>query len=279
MNKHFFSQFLLVCSTCFAVEDKGQEEVKLAIQKLQKQLEGSKNDQALLLDLAKSLFKDQQEYESLSTFAHLLDVAKPSLKAVSEEEKKRFSYFLKLYFEGADFYEELEAEIKKRRDFTTLGFLLASKYANERKYDQFYDLFFTAYRSCPAHYMADKSRGVLASLLMQKAVLEEQKAVWRKEAITYFKRASEKEPGDLSIHAMLIMTASQEEKRELVHFCVNQILLSGTVVPRTLIPAYVGYCLDVRDKELAKLFLQKAASWYEYSRIIQQMQNVVAESR
>ena len=275
MNTYFFSQILLVFSLAVA---SGQE-AKPVIVELQEKLAVSKNDPALILELAKWQLKDQQEYEALRSFFRLLEVAKPSVKVASDEERQRFSYFLKCYFEGSDFYRELDAEIKKHPDFATLGFFLASKYANERNYDQFFTLFYKTYCCHPAHYMADKSRGVLASLLLQKAVLEEQKTVWRKEAITYFKRASEKQPEDFQLHAMLIMTASQEEQKELVHFIMDRIFLTGTVVPRTLIPTYVSYCLDVHDKELAKLFLQKAAIWYEYSRIIQQMQQIVAEAR
>jgi tetratricopeptide (TPR) repeat protein len=268
---------LFASSVCFGAVEQG--ELKTSIAQLREKSARSKNDPALFLELARLQLKDQQEYEALFSFVCALNSVKPLVKAISEAEKKHFFYFLERYFEGADFSCELEEDIKKHPDFISLRYFLAAKYANERKLEPFFTVFFECYSSHPDHYMADKSRGVLASLLLQKAVFEEQKEVWRKEALSYFKRACEKQPNDLGVHAMLIITASGAEKKEAVRFVINQILCSETVLPRTAIPTYVGYCLDVQDVEMAKVFLQKAATWYEYSRIIKQMEQVIMQAK
>src|SRR5207237_897162 len=109
-------------------------------------------------------------------------------------------------------------------DYLYIQFLLAAKSANQKKFEEFFFFFYQSYISHPECYMAYKSQGVLASLLLQRTRGLEQKQEWRKEALSYFRRASKEMPQDIGLYKMLICTANGEEKKENVTFAIENII-------------------------------------------------------
>jgi hypothetical protein len=86
-------------------------------------------------------------------------------------------------------------------------------------------------------------------------------------------------PEDISLYKMLICTASAEEKKETVVFAIKTIIDSNVVIPRGDIPFYINEALLTDNVDLAEKLLERAKSWYQYSRIIQEMQRQIDEQR
>lgn len=250
---------------------------KEAIQELQKQLSSSpKSD--LYLALATIYLKDQQEEQALASFAQALKTAKPVKKTPSSAELNLFKELLPIYLQQKEMIEErLTTVLKNHPDYLYVQFLSAAINANKRKFETFFTSFYRSYMAYPDCYMAYKSQGVLASLLLQRAREVEQKALWRKEALYYFRLACKEMPQDTGLYKMLICTAGPEEKKETVTFAIETIITTDTAIPRAEIPFYVQEALQIGNKDLAEKLVKKATSWYQYSRIIQEMQRQIDE--
>ena len=127
--------------------------------------------------------------------------------------------------------------------------------------------------------MSYKTQGVIASLILQRAKTAEEKEQWRKKALISLGHALELCPQDTGLHKMLIYTASEKEKKQVLQLVIRKIVEENTVLARALIPFYVNHAIDANELELAQQLLDKAKTWYEYSRIIQEMQDLIANKK
>lgn len=264
--------------TVVAAQSKG--EYKAAISELRALIE-KKQTSELLLALSICQLKDQQEEEALKTFMLSLDKAysKEGVK-MSAREEAAYKELLPLYLANAqELDQKLETLFKNHSDYHHCQFLLAAKCANERRYEPFFYLFYQSYCSYPESHMAYKTQGVVASLILQRAKSAEEKEHWRKEALTHFQKAMQLCPEDTGLCRMMIFTATDKERKEVVRLVISHIIDTNSKIARGDIPFYINYALLVDEKELAERLLDKAKTWYEYSRIIQEMQTLISQHK
>ncbi len=260
-----------------------KQDYKAAIQGLNERLNRHSDPSKIYILLATSYLHDQQEEQALEAFMQAIKYAKCSRQSPSKQELALFSELQQQYLEtggiGEPFCSKLQSTIEKYPDYLTLQFFLAAERANARKFDDFFSLFYRCYLAHPDCYLAYKSQGVVASLLLQRSRSFEEKQKWRTESLHFLKRASKEVPQDVSIHKMLVYTALPQERKEIVSCIIRTIVETNVVIPRKEIPFYVLAALEVNDVVSAKLFLDKASSWYEYSRVITQMQELIEQQK
>lgn len=252
---------------------------KAAIKELQG-LTAKKGDAALYLQLAVCYLQDQQEEEAFKAYISCLEKAySKQTKVMNAREEASLQELLPLYFANAqDLEEKLTACLKAHPDYTYVQFMLAARAANAKKYEPFFYLFYDSYCSYPESHMSHKTQGVIASLLLQRVKSPEEKDVWRKRAIRSFLRASEICPEDTGLYRMIIFTSSESERKALVQQVIRQIIEKNSKIPRGDIPFFINAALMVDEVALAQGLLDKAKTWYEYSRILQEMQELVIKA-
>lgn len=267
------------------VEAQEKGEYKVAISELQA-LITQKPTAELYLTLAVCYLRDQQEEEAFKTYIKCLEKAKapsnkaPSSKTMSTREKAAYDELLALYVVNAPELEsKLTATLSSHPDYHHVQFFLASASANARRYEPFFYLFYQSYCSYPDSHMSFKTQGVIASLILQRAKSPEEKEVWRRQALTSLGHALEICPQDTGLHKMLVYTASEKEKVQVLQLVFRKIVESDTKIARSEIPFYINHALSVKEFELAEQLLDKAKTWYEYSRIIQEMQDLIANKK
>jgi hypothetical protein len=261
-----------------AMCDRG--DYKEAIQQIQRQLALSPRED-LYLSLAALYVRDQQEELGLASFAKALKAAKPAKKMPTQAELIVFNELLPIYLRPQESKESLEERLTPilgdHPDYLYIQFFAAALSANKKKFEEFFAYFYRSYLCYPDCYMAYKSQGVLASLLLQRVREVHEKEFWRREALAHFRLACKEMPQDIGLYKMLICTAGAQEKKENVRFAIEAIIESNAVIPRGEIPFYIQEALQVQDKVLAEKLLKKATSWYQYSRIIQELQRQIDE--
>lgn len=234
----------------------------------------------VLLNIALLQLKDQQEEEAFKTYLSCLEMAPIKSVAMSSGERAKYDELLKLYFANSEELQpKLEAVLKQHPDYLQCQFLLAAKAANERRYEPFFYLFYQSYCRHPDCHMAHKTKGVIASLILQRARGVEEKELWRKRALTELFTAITLCPEDTGLHRMYLFTASDKERKEAVEKLFGLIIEKNVQIPRAEIPMYIQHALAVDDYNQAQLLLDKTKTWYEYSRIIQQMQELIQQAK
>ncbi len=259
-------------------EEKG--EYKDAIVALQSLLE-KKQTAELYLALAVCLLRDQQEEEAFKAYIKCLELVKSnSPEKMQEREQVAFDELLSCYIANSpDLETKLAQTLTDYPNYLGCQFFLAAQSANQRKYEPFFYLFYQSYCSYPDSFMAHKTRGVVASLVLQRAKSPEEKAIFRIQALDAFKRAFVVCPQDIGLHKMLIYTACDTERKKVIELLLTVIVEKDIKLPRGEIPFYINHALLQDDVQRAELLLEKAKSWYEYSRIIQEMQEMILQHK
>ncbi len=260
--------FFLLTASSDLIE---QKEYKQAIEQLKKE-----NVPTLSLSIA--YLRDQQEEEAFIAYMDLLKRAqKLAPKEPSEREVNRYNELFTLYLANDPKIDDELANLPN--DFYMCQFLKATRLANARKYEEFFTTFYESYIRYPDTHMAHKTEGVIASSIFQRAKEPEVKEIWRKRAIESFKISLKKNPHDISLHKMLIYTASDNEKKEILSFVCSEVLAHNVMLARREIPFYINNLLLVEEVLLAESLIDKAKTWYEYSRILDEMQELVAQHK
>ena len=86
-------------------------------------------------------------------------------------------------------------------------------------------------------------------------------------------------PQDTALHKMLIYTSSDKDRKQAVQFVIESIIKNNVQLGRGEIPFYINHALWQDEVDLAERLLEKANSWYEYSRIIDQMQESISQHK
>lgn len=257
-----------------------QGDYKAAILELQS-LISKKPTSELYLSLAVCQLQDQQEEEAFKTYMLCLEKAKSQQnKTVSSSEKTTYDELLALYIANSpDLDTKLATTLKDHPDYTQCQFFLASSMANSRKFEPFFYLFYQSYCSFPDCHMSHKTQGVIASLILQRAKSLQEKDLWRKQALGSLGLALKQCPQDTGLHKMLIYTASDKERKQVVQMVIQEVIAKDVQIARGEIPFYINHALWVEEPGLAQQLLDKAKTWYQYSRIIQEMQDLIDQNK
>ncbi len=255
-------------------------EYKVAILELQKHIEQNPTAE-LYLHLANAFLQDQQQEEAFKSYIRCLQTAVlVQNKCMTQPEQAMYDELLALYFANSiDLEAKLTSVLKEHPDFYGCQFFLAAQCANAKAYEPFFYIFYQSFTHYPDCHMAHKTKGVVASLLLQRSKTIEEKEVWRTQALDELSCALRQCPKDLGLHRMLIYTASDKERKKIVAFVIAQVLEKDVKISRGEIPFLINHALWVDEIALAQDLLDKAKTWYEYSRILQEMQELIAQHK
>lgn len=243
---------------------------------LQKLIQKNPTSEHYLL-LAVSYLLDQQEEAAFITYVKCLDQApKKTGQTISAKEKMASDELMALYVaNNPEFEKRVEKVMQEHPDYSYCQFFFASSLANQHKFESFFYLFYNSYLSYPDSHMAHKTKGIVASLLFQRAKSLEEKETWRKKALEHFAKSMTLLPEDRALHKMMIYTAADSERQAVVHQVIDQICQANVKIPRGELAFYINHALWVNETLLAERLIDKAKSWYEYSRMLQEMQQLV----
>ena len=255
---------------------------------LQIQATKNRNEKAQLLLLQSCiLWKDQKEEEALSTYLQSLACFDtPSQRKISDQENESYKKIFQVYLqESTRAPQEVANELQdlvvpyleKNPNHTTLHFMYAASLANLGKFEDFFFVFSQSYKEFPDHFMSHKTKGVLFVLLYEKATSQELRKKMNRAAILEMQKALHLYPEDVHVHKILFMLASSDNRKEIVDDVFGVIFSKNIQINRSLLPLYVNQALIMKDPDLAERFIEKARSWYETSRILQQLQQIVDE--
>jgi len=266
-------------------EDLGQT-IERVSAKIQEEKSSRRSD--LEVELACLYMKDQKEEEAFTTFLQALDEAPYEAYEHNPEEEEIYSKALKLYLEEVErppgeVARELEGLLQPIIDehpsYAFVRFILANAYANEGKWDLFFNNFYTAYKQKRDSFLAFRTLGIMNIKLFEKARTLEAKEDRRRKINSNLERALSLYNEDSTLYKLLIIFSPLPERRHRVCEMIEKIINGNAVIARSQIPFYVHEALEAGDKELARRFLDKAATWYQYSRVIEEMRKVVQDDK
>lgn len=232
-------------------------------------------------------YREQDLEKAIQTFLQSLEGIH-SNAPVNPEDQALYEKALTQYLEhGAasapqlaeELLNQYEKTLEEHPDYHLLEFLVAAAYANQGRFDLFFDHFYTAYQHHSDHYFAYKTKAILHIKLLERARTEPERLVQRKEILKNVNLAIERYPQDQSLYKLSIHFSDPDNLRQTVVRHLNKIIDKNIVVPRTDITYYVRKSLDVGEKGLAKRFVEKAQEWYNYSRAIETAENMLNQEK
>lgn len=239
----------------------------------------------LQLKLAKAFLKDQDQEKGFKTFLELLGKIKTkTAPSMSKEEKVHYEKALATYLDhrggkpleiAKKIVTEFSPISNKQPNAHHLAYILAAAHANLGQFEKFFDLFYRSYRFYPDHFLAYKVKAVLHVKLFEKCHDTSDREFHRKEILTSLSKALERQPKDTSLYKFLILFSSEEQKAEILRTCLNKIIDKNIILPRSDIAFYVEEAVKAKDLILARRFVDKARSWYQYSRVINAAQQYI----
>jgi tetratricopeptide (TPR) repeat protein len=242
----------------------------------------------LFVELACLYMKDQKEEEAFSTFLEALEGPPSESYEMCQEEEEIYSKSLKLYLEEAqrpsqEIAKELEGLlepiVEAHPTYAHVRFILANAYANVGKWDLFFRHFYTSYKQKRDAFLAARTMGILNIKLFEKARTLEAKEEKRKKINEALQRALCLYNEDGSLYKLLIVFSPPDARKQVAREMIERIIQGNAVIVRSQIPFFVHEALELGSKELAARFLDRAASWYQYSRVIEEMRKVVQDDK
>lgn len=277
---------LLAWSASFeAVQEKGDEALRLGHVKeaeaLYKNfLKGAADDEANLakVRLAMVYYKDQEQEKAFETFLNALEHADAEKsKKISVDESRVYDQALKIYIDHAGLtpdetaqklFEEFGPVYEKHPEYHHLGYILSVGYANLGQYDKFFEEFYKSYLNDPNHFLGYKAKAAMHIKLFDRAKTDAQRAEQRRLIITNAEQAAALEPHDSSLYRMILGFTPEDSKGAVLSTYLNKIIDQNIVIARIDIPYYIELAIAFDQIDLAQKFLDKAKSWYAYSRVI-----------
>jgi tetratricopeptide (TPR) repeat protein len=195
-------------------------------------------------------------------------------------EREAFDSFLLEYeesFQSLDstsaLLDRVHTMLSEHPHYYSLLYYVAACQANLGHLREFFDAFFQAVSARPSCFMASKVIGVLHLRLYESSSDEAVRLRHRKEAITALRDAFKKEPRDISLLMKLAFILPENEKRELVCEVCKDVLRHDKSMKRGDCLYIIRLAMALSLNEEAKLLVDKARTWYEYSRTL----NVIAD--
>jgi len=233
---------------------------------------------ALKMRLALACYRDQDDVAAFRTYLEALNAVQVRQAPTPTAEEQQFlEEGLRIYLDpgGATSREvalilgkKYASIVGEHPEYFLLNFLVASAHANLGLFDDFFERFFVSYVHNPQHFLAHKIRGILHVKLFERLSDPLEREEQRSLALACLQEAVTVKPNDHSLYRMIIALSRCEDKRSVVTSSLRKMAADDIVVPRRDIYFYVQQAVEVGEEEVAKLFLDKAKLWYQYSRTI-----------
>jgi len=283
---HFFGMFFIAASLLGGLPTSNYKDAIIEYERRSQDASvGEKSEQ--LAKLAIIYYRDQNQEKAFQTFLSALDYGQSnSSSRASEAEQILYEKALKTYLEqgtvaaretAEKIVHEFSEVLENHNDYHLLGFVIAAAYANQGRFEEFFDRFYTSYLNYPDHHMVYKTRAVLHIKLLERARTAEERDVQKQGILSNVSMAIEKNENDHSLYKLMIAFSSEKEKAEIVHRYINKIIDQGIMIPRSDIAFYVQQCISSDQRDLARRFISKVRERYQYSRAINDAEMLLLE--
>lgn len=238
--------------------------------------------------LALAYLKDQDQEMAFKVFLESLDDTKgapsPSLPVDETAYKKALAIYQEHGAASAGetsrkILLEFEPILKANPQDHKLGFIVAAAYANQGRFDDFFDLFYRSYQAYPQHWLVYKTKAVLHIKLFERARTAEEREAQRRKILESVGKGLEINPTDTSLYKLVIAYSPDKDKADSVKTYLNKIINNNIVIPRTELPFYVQQAVATKQHDLAERFIAKAHEWYQYSRAVNALQRYLEEHK
>jgi len=275
------------CSQTRFRELVGERNFHPAIDMINQWIQKSKSDSEsafLLVEKAKILYADQQHTEAQEVFLTALSrFPKRSSQRMADGEKNAFDRLLPNYEASIQSEEsclqlldEARTLLKSHPEYHSLEHYIAACLANRGEFIEFFDCFFKAFQACPDCFLSDKIIGVLHLRLFEAMSSQERREAHRRSAVQYLKQAFSQQPHDSTLLVKLAYILPPNEKAELLQTVVADLIGLQSPIRRTDCFFLIKQAIDVRELGIARQLVDKARSWYQYSRALNELSDQIA---
>jgi tetratricopeptide (TPR) repeat protein len=240
----------------------------------------------LLVEKAKILYADQQHIEAYEMFLTALKtLPRHSSAIISNAEKNAFDALFPSYATSVQspeacsrLFEDAQALLDKHPEFLSLEHYIAASLANRGKFIEFFDRFFHVFQSRSDCFLSYKTMGVIHLRLFESSSSEERRETHRQEAVCCLKEAFTRQPNDSTLLVKLACILPFQEKVVLLQSVTADLMCLQTPIRRSVCFFLIQQAMDAGELGIAKQLLEKARSWYQYSRALhelsEQMQDI-----
>ena len=229
-----------------------------------------------LVEKAQQLYADQQRIEAQEAFLEALSLTPVADAAqASEAEQKIFLSLLPEYEdsipskEGSEqFLHRIEEQIASHPSYASLEYYAAVSLANQGRMSEFFERFFLAFSRRPDCFLRWKTVGVLHVRLYEASSDEKLREHHRMEAVRWLKEAYARQRQDSGLPVKILFVLHPSERAAFLREIVAGIQTMESPMRRGDCFALIAQAVELGEKDLAKQLLEKAHTWYQYSRAL-----------
>lgn len=266
---------------------------KHQLQQLEQQANTSEQDNSLLhLKLAMLYHRDQEQEKGLKFYLKALELSAPlesacsssqaDVQAAAEQEEGAYAAALHIYIDsqvgrvgkGSEaILQQYAPIVEKNPGFRRLAFIVAAAFANQGDFSHALELFYSAYRCLPNHYLAHKLAAILHLKLLEKLPPGAEREFRRQKVVYHLKSAIEQCAFDPSIYKLFLFCSAEADKPQAAAWTLMQIVERDVAIPRADLSFFIEQGLQLQQLEPLRRFIDKASVRFPASRILLEAKN------
>ncbi|MFN0065057.1 MAG: hypothetical protein ACKVOH_02335 [Chlamydiales bacterium] len=252
------------------------EGVKEEIRDCEYKLESAKHAQEkseLYYRLSQAYFLDQERDKAFEFFLLALEMT-PFGESLCDDPLYQEAF---AFYQTATPQEMIEKYAKRDTENIALNFLLATGYANLGEFDRFFTHFYKGYPHFKESYLAYKTQGIMWLHLAQRSTDVEEKRLFQKRAVEYFRSALDQYPEDAGLYRLIIFLAHDEKNEAMMLSYLQKLVDHQIAFTRGDIFFYVRTAVELKKFAVAKRILARAKELYDYSKAISAAEELLLE--
>lgn len=231
----------------------------------------------LLVEKAKLLYANQQHTEAQEAFVEAIETLPPiPSPRILDDERQAFDRLFPTYEDSIQspeacsrLIDESQGLLRAHPDFCSLEHYVAAGLANRGQFIEFFDRFFHAFQSRPDCFLRYKTLGVLHLRLFEASSKESLRESHRQAAVRCLKEAFSVQPRDSTLVVKLAYILPLAEKKALLRSVADELMKLTCPLRRSDCFFLIQQTLDLGELDIAKQIIEKARSWYQYSRALE----------
>lgn len=284
--------FILIFMPLNAFSAEFDQDLKKSIDVYKAQAQTVVPDQkgALNFKLAIAYLQDQDQEKAFQSFVEALELTRSrAAPQASAEESQLYEQGLAIYLDhtgtsspketALKIYQNYKQAAEGHPDFYLLNLLMATAYANLGRFEEFFNAFYRSYPYYTEHYLTYKTKAVLHIKLYERARVLEDRDAQKKLVVANIEKAIDKNPQDTGLYKIAFLFSDNDKKSRVVAAYLNKIIDEGLIVPRNDVPIFVHEAIEERHMDLAQKFVDKSREWYQYSRAVNEAQELINKAK
>lgn len=233
----------------------------------------------LLVEKAKLLYADQQQIEAQEVFLEALRLCGVVDENTAKDEERRVFLSLLPEYEGSvqskegseHFSHRIEELLTKYPLYMSLEYYAAASLANRGQMIEFFDRFFLAFGHRTECFLRWKTVGVLHLRLYEASSSEACREHHRVEAVRWLKEAYSRQKDDSALPVKILFVLRPSERGSFLREVVESLQTVQVPMRRGDCFALIAQAIELEEVESAKLLIEKARTWYQYSRALDEL--------